>query len=295
MKTPTHLLIALTLGLAVPALPAHAIDGVASVQRAQQSAEGSARAEALLDRAERHLAEKGDEALAGFSRAGEFVEGELYVYVIDTQGNFLASGGSSITLIGHNVTDLHDSEGRAFIREILDGARAQSAGRVEYRWHNPSTGRNEPKIASFRKVGERILIVGYYTPFASIELAKSLLWRAVHQYKVQGETAFARFNNLNGGFVQDDLYVFVIGLDDEMMYANGGHPRLVGRKSGELTDTRGKRFVREMIEVARTKGEGEVEYTWRNPLTQKVEEKRTHVIRVDNYLFGSGAFTGPAR
>ncbi|CAM5288373.1 MULTISPECIES: cache domain-containing protein [unclassified Thauera] len=295
MKPPQHLLLALMIGLATAAMPVHATESAATTQRAQQAADSGSRAQALLDRAERHLVDKGDEALASFSRAGEFVEGELYVYAIDTQGNFLASGGSSITLIGRNVTDLQDSEGRSFMREILDGARAQGAGRVEYRWRNPSTGRNDPKIATYRKVGERILVVGYYTPFASLELAKSLLWRAVHQYKTQGDAAFARFNSLNGGFVQDDLYVFVIGLDDEIVYANGGHPRFVGRKGGELADTNGKRFIREMIDVARDRGEGEVEYTWRNPLTQKVEHKRSHVIRVDNYLFGAGAFTGPAR
>jgi cytochrome c len=197
--------------------PTHATDTAAGVQRAQQASEGGARAQALLDRAERHLLEKGDEALASFSRVGEFVEGEFYVYAIDTQDNFLASGGSSITLIGRNVTDLQDSEGRAFIREILNGAREQGAGRVEYRWHNPSTGRNEPKIATYLKVGERILVVGYYAPFANLELAKSLLWRAAHEYRIQGNTAFARFNSLNGSFVRDDLYVFVIGLDDEVM------------------------------------------------------------------------------
>jgi cytochrome c len=292
MKTAVHLLFALSIGLTAPTLPVHA---TGNATNAQQDSEGSARAHALLDRAERHLLEKGDEALASFSRAGEFVEGELYVYAIDRKGNLLASGGSSITLIGRNITDLQDSEGRAFVREILEGAHTQGGGIVKYRWRNQTTGRDEPKIATYRIVGERILVVGYHAPFGTIELAKSLLWRAAHQYKIRGNAAFEHFNSLNGGFVQDGLYVFVIGLDDEMMYANGGHPRLVGRKAGELTDTKGERFVREMIDVARMKGEGEIQYTWSNPLTRKVEQKRSHVIRVDNYLFGVGAYTGLAR
>ena len=286
------LLIALTVGLAAPLSPLQAADTAAA--QSSQAAD-SARALSLLDRAERHLREQGDAALASFSRAGEFVEGELYVYVLDTQGNFLASGGSSYSLIGRNVTELQDSEGRSFMREILEGARAQGKGQVEYRWRNPSTGRNEPKIALYRKVDERILVAGYYAPHASLELAKSLLWRAVHQYKTQGKDAFSRFNSLNGGFVQDDLYVFVIGLDDGVVHANGGHPRVVGRQGKELTDADGRHFVREMIEVARSRGEGEVRYAWRNPLTQKVQGKVSHVVRIDNYLFGAGAFTGAPR
>ena len=292
MPAVRPLLIALMIGLATPMSPLHAAEA-GSVQSPQ--AVDSARAQALLERAEQHLREKGEAALASFSRAGEFVEGEIYVYVIDTQGNFLASGGSSYSLIGRNVTELQDSEGRPFMREILEGARTQGKGQVEYRWRNPSSGRNEPKIALYRKVDERILVAGYYAPHASLELAKSLLWRAVHQYRTQGKDAFSRFNSLNGGFVQDDLYVFVIGLDDGILYANGGHPRLVGRQGKELIDADGKHFVNEMLEVARTKGEGDVRYSWRNPLTQKVQGKVSHVVRIDNYLFGAGAFTGTPR
>ena len=54
--------------------------------------------------------------------------GVQIAYVIDTAGNFLASGGSSMTLIGRNVTDLTDSEGRHFMRTILEGAKAKSSG-----------------------------------------------------------------------------------------------------------------------------------------------------------------------
>lgn len=286
------LVVATVLGFASVGGPLHA-----AATDAPLVAPGvdNARVQSLLDRAEAHLRDHGDQALAGFSRAGEFQDGDLYVYVIDMDGNFLASGGASTTLIGRNVTDLSDSSGRRFIREILDGARTRASGRVEYRWRNPIRGGDEPKIATYRRVGERILVVGAYVPHASFELAKSLVWRAVHELKANGEGAFARFNSLNGGFAHDDLYVFVIGLDDEIMHANGGHPRLVGRKSGDLVDTGGRHFVRDMLALARTRGEGEVRYTWRNPVTQKVENKRSYIVRVGNYLVGAGAYGEGAR
>ena len=289
------LIVAMMLGGAMLTSPLEAADPVPPANAAAAKASSElARTQALLDRAEQHLLQQGDQAMASFSRAGDFVDGELYVYVIDTQGNFLASGGSSTTLIGRNVIDLTDSEGRHFIREILDAAKVKPSGRVEYRWNNPIRARNEPKIATYRKVGERILVVGYYAPNATFELAKSLVWRAVHELKIGGEAAFARLGSLNGGFVQDDLYVFVIGIEDGIVHVHGGQPRQVGRKAADIVDVNGKRFLVEMIELARKKGEGEVRYTFRNPLTLKNESKRSYIVRVGDYVVGAGAYENPA-
>lgn len=293
MKTLRPLLAALVLALAPFPPTALAADGGPAAATA--TASDAARTQALLDRAEAYYREHGDQALAEFSRAGEFQDRELYVYVLGTDGSFLASGGSSAALIGRNVRDMTDADGKYFFREILDGARSARSGRVEYRWLNPVRGRVEPKLATYRSVGERVLVVGYYAPQASLELAKALLWRAVHELKQHGEAAFERFNSFDGGFVQDDLYVFVVGLDDEIVYAHGGSPRQVGRKGGELVDANGKHFVREMVAAARTKGEGDVHYAWRNPLSLKVENKHSYVVRVGRYVVGAGAYTGPAR
>lgn len=293
MKLLRPLFVSLALGSSSLALPAAAADKPPAAAGAETAE--AARAQVLLDRAEAYLRDKGEQALATFSRSGEFQDGDLYVYVLGNDGTFLASGGTSATLIGRNVRDMTDSDGRPFFREILDGAQARASGRVEYRWANPVRGRNELKIATYRAVGERVLVVGYYVPHATLELAKSMVWRAVHELKQRDTAAFDRFNNLNGGFVQDDLYVFVIGLDDELMHANGGTPRLIGRKVGDLTDANGKHFVQEMLTIARRKGEGEVDYAWRNPLNQRVEKKHAYIVRVGSYLVGSGAYFGPAR
>jgi cytochrome c len=286
------LIFAAVLGIAMNTMSLHAEN---TPPRGAQEQSAVARTQALLDRAERHLREKGEQALSTFSQAGEFQDGDLYVYVLGADGSFVASGGSSAALIGRNVREMTDSDGRPFFREILDGAKAAKSGTVEYRWYNPVRNRAEPKIATYRVVGDRILVVGYYAPNASIELAKSMLWRAVHELKVHGERAFERFNSLDGGFVQDDLYVFVVGLEDELVYAHGGSPRQVGRKAGELVDAKGKYFIRDMIALARSKGEGDIHYAWRNPANLKVENKHSYIVRVGKYLVGAGAYAGPVR
>lgn len=118
-----------------------------------------------------------------------------------------------------------------------------------------------------------------------------MLWRAVHEIKQEPEAAIRTFNDLNGGFILDDLYVFVIDLDDQRMRANGAHPRLLEKNVGELRDPDGKLFVQEMIRLSAEQDVAEVDYVWMNPVTRKTEKKVSYVKRVGHHLIGVGAYT----
>lgn len=274
----TACLIAMTIAATV----ARGADGT--------SLSDAARVEDLLDRAVTRYQKDGELAFGAFSRQGEFVSDELYIYILGMDGVMQISGGPSSVLVGRDVRDLRDAEGKAFIREILEVAKAGRAGTVEYRWLNRQHGRVERKVAFFRPVGDRVFVAGYYLPRASAEQAKALLWRAVHELKQHGDKAFAAFNDLNGGFVQDDLYVFVVGTGDGRMRAHGATPRLVGKDVSELKDVDGKPIIGPMLKAARSKDEGEIAYVWRNPVTQKNERKRSFFVRVDKYIVAVGAY-----
>ena len=126
------------------------------------SAEDSVRAQALLQRAVAYYKAIKDHALEHFSPQGEFIDDELYVYVVSTSGVLLASGGLPSSYIGTNIADLQDAVGKRFVREMLDKARKTGSGTVEYHWLNATSNKTERKIAYFQKVGDRIIAVGYY-------------------------------------------------------------------------------------------------------------------------------------
>lgn len=277
--------IALLLGVLLSASGANA-----SPSAAVTESDGNRAAKALLDRAVAHYKTVGEAAFAAFSRAGEFLSGDRYVYVLGRDGVLQASGGSSITLLGRDISALEDSDGKAFIREILTGARNKGSGSVKYRWRNPLNAKVLPKIAYYEKVGDVIIVVGHYILRASPELAQSMLWRAVHELKNNPETAIRSFNDINGGFLQDDLYVFVVGINDMTVYAHGSQPRLIGKNVADLHDQNGKAFIKEMIHASQEKEIGEVQYTWINPVTKKTEKKISYVKRVGEYLVGVGAY-----
>lgn len=73
--------------------------GCTLIQAQGQQEDGEA-ARQLLHRAVDYYRAQGDAAFAAFSRQGEFIDGELYVFVIDTHGTMLASGGASAGSVG---------------------------------------------------------------------------------------------------------------------------------------------------------------------------------------------------
>ncbi len=127
---------------------------------------------------------------------------------------------------------------------------------------------------------------------ATLDEAKALAEKAAAFMKANGkDKAIAEFNNPHGQFTKGDLYVFAQGFDG-LMLANGGNPKLAGQNHLELKDPTGKPFVKEMVEIAKTKGGGWVNYSWTNPATKKVQPKKTWVQRVEgmDIYVGCGIF-----
>lgn len=56
---------------------------------------------------------------------------------------------------------------------------------------------------------------------------------------------------------------------------------MVGQNHMEQKDANGKAFVKEMVELAQTKGGGWVSYNWPNPATKKVQMKKTYIQRIE--------------
>lgn len=282
---------ALTVLTCLLAVPASAQGGAAAQSAELVRRADELRSQRLLDKAVEHFTRVGDRAFDDFNRSPEFVDRELYVYVVGLDGTMLASGGSSVALVGRDVRAMRDAAGKPFFRELLDKAAGEGGGRVEYRWLNRVDNREEPKVTLFRRVGERVLAVGYYVPRATAEQAKALLERAVAEVAAKGEAAMAAFNAIDGGFVQDDLYVFAIDIKTQRFLAHGALPQLVGSDGRQLRDPKGKAIVADMVNIVGRKGEGELDYAWRNPVTDKVESKHSFLRRVGDVLVGVGYYT----
>ena len=114
--------------------------------------------------------------------------------------------------------------------------------------------------------------------------------KAAAYLKANGkEKAFANFNDPNGAFKDRDLYIVVLDFTGKML-ANGANAKLVGKNLMELRDTDGKYFVKEQVEVAKTKGSGWVEFKWVHPVSKAIEQKALYVEAVGDIIVGCGTY-----
>jgi cytochrome c len=101
-------------------------------------------------------------ALAEFTNPkGPFIHEEKYIFVLNSNGTMLAHGVNE-RYLGEDFSELIDSDGKNFIKEMLDTANTQGYGWVEYKWYNPATKEVLPKTVYFEKVNDLIICSGVY-------------------------------------------------------------------------------------------------------------------------------------
>lgn len=93
---------------------------------------------------------------------GDYIDGELYVFVLDADGVSLAHAANP-SLVGQNLYNLQDSTGTFIVQGILEIASPEGAW-GDYLFTNPLTGNEEPKRSWVVKHDGLIFGSGYYNP-----------------------------------------------------------------------------------------------------------------------------------
>ncbi|WP_377703575.1 cache domain-containing protein [Pseudoduganella sp. UC29_71] len=143
--------IAISLGLL--AAPAYAAD------------KGSANeAVAMVKKAVALIKSDGKEkAFAAFSDPAnkDFHDRDLYIYVYDLNGVAVAHGVNP-KLVGKNLLDMKDNEGKPMIQEMVKVAKEKGSGWVDFKWPNPVTKAVESKSGYVERAGDLLVGSGVY-------------------------------------------------------------------------------------------------------------------------------------
>jgi signal transduction histidine kinase len=114
--------------------------------------------------------------------------------------------------------------------------------------------------------------------------------KAIEFYKASGrEIALAEFTNPHGPFVQDEMYIFVLDSRGNMV-AHGVNEKYADMSFIDLKDSKGKSFIREIVEAANASGGGWVDYQWYNPVTKETKPKSLYFEKVDDLIICSGIY-----
>ena len=256
-----------------------------------KDAQAAKAAKALLEKALAYYHDNGDKAFAAFSRQGAFVDKDRYVFVVDTKGELLASGGPSSALIGRDISEVLGPDLRKSFKEVLLQPEANGIQQADYRWQNWNDGKIERKRVFYQRIGDRILAVGYYLPRASPEQAKALRDKAVDGLVKDEAGTLKAINGMQGGFLQDDLYVFVVDLETRRYVAHGTNLRLVNTDFGKIKDPEGKPVGEPILKLMAEQDQGEYQYRWKNPVTGKVEDKHAYVRKAGRLMGAVGYYS----
>lgn len=92
---------------------------------------------------------------------GQFVKGDVYVFIWTLNYSVLAHPANP-KLIGMDMTELKDPDGKRFVYEAVELAKAKGSGWVDYRYTNPVKKKVEAKTTYVLKVDDLILACGIY-------------------------------------------------------------------------------------------------------------------------------------
>lgn len=82
-----------------------------------------------------------EKALAELNKPdGKWAKGELYVFAYDLQG-VLVAHPKNAKLVGKNLLEVPDVDGKFYRKDILEMARTKGSGWVNYKYKNPESGK----------------------------------------------------------------------------------------------------------------------------------------------------------
>jgi signal transduction histidine kinase len=120
--------------------------------------------------------------------------------------------------------------------------------------------------------------------------ARAMVKEAVSFINANGRAAaLEEFDRPDGKFIKKDLYIFVYDMNGRIL-AHGQHPEAVGQDMLDARDSAGRKYVRERIAIAKTKGSGWQDYKFRNPISRNITHKTAFIQKYDDMIIGCGAY-----
>ena len=115
--------------------------------------------------------------------------------------------------------------------------------------------------------------------------------RGAAMVKAKGkEEVMKRISAKDPEFCQGSLYIDMRDVKTGIVLAHPYNPSIVGKDLTDVPDANGKKYRREIIEMAAAKGKGWVDYQYKNPTTGKIEPKTTYILLVDGVVLEAGLY-----
>jgi cytochrome c len=125
--------------------------------------------------------------------------------------------------------------------------------------------------------------------FATKKEAEVMVVKTVAAVKVNRAKTFDEITAKDPKYADRDLYAVVYDMTGKVL-AHGANNKMVGKDLIELKDPDGKEFVKERVELAKSKGKFWQEYKFTDPETRKILPKEAYCEKVDDVIVCAGVY-----
>ncbi len=95
------------------------------------------------------------------TKGGQFTQQDLYLVAYGLDGTVRAHG-ANIKMVGKNLIDLKDVDGKAFVKERVEMAASKGSFWQDYKFTNPENKKIEPKRMYCEKLEDMAICGGIY-------------------------------------------------------------------------------------------------------------------------------------
>ncbi len=95
------------------------------------------------------------------NKEGQFIDRDLYLVVYGLDGTVRAHGANG-KMVGKNLIELKDVDGKAFVKERVDLAQSKGTFWQDYKFTNPVSKKVEPKQMYCEKLDDAVVCGGIY-------------------------------------------------------------------------------------------------------------------------------------
>ncbi|GAB2891281.1 hypothetical protein GCM10027046_20060 [Uliginosibacterium flavum] len=125
--------------------------------------------------------------------------------------------------------------------------------------------------------------------FASAKEAEAMVVKVVAAVKANRAATLAEITAKNAKWIDRDLYPVVYDTKGQVQ-AHGQNEKMVGKDLIDFKDPDGKLFVRERVDLAKSKGKFWQDYKFTDPLSKKVLPKQAYCERSGEDIVCAGVY-----
>ena len=125
--------------------------------------------------------------------------------------------------------------------------------------------------------------------FANAKEAEAMVGKAVAALKAGKDKAIEEINAKSAQWVDRDLYAVVYDMNGTVL-AHGANAKMVGKDLIDFKDPDGKAFVKERVDLAKSKGKFWQDYKFTDPVSKKMLAKSAYCEKTGEMIVCAGIY-----